>query len=183
MYTRICPCYQYEKCLYVYLLPFNDSKCLYWWIGKSEYTYIRWQFNDNDVFRSMNFCNEVVRRFDRTSVSTIDFDDFIQVCVMLKTLTDKFREKDGNQNGRIQLRYEEVCLSNYFTRAVSCSLSRGSWVRYLPSALFLHVDYSMSICCSYPTKDKISKWYNLHTSDPQQNCYLSFTFNIIKSAL
>lgn len=56
---------------------------------------------------SMNFCNDVVRRFDRSSVNTIDFDDFIQVCVMLKTLTDKFREKDRNQNGHIQLRYEE----------------------------------------------------------------------------
>ncbi|XP_077976281.1 sorcin-like isoform X2 [Styela clava] len=56
---------------------------------------------------SMDFTKLVVRQFDRTSVNTIDFDDFIQVCVMLKTLTDKFREKDRNQNGNIQLRYEE----------------------------------------------------------------------------
>ena len=50
----------------------------------------------------------IVRVFDKTSVSTMDFDDFIQVCVMLKILTDKFRDKDRNQSGHIQLHYEEV---------------------------------------------------------------------------
>lgn len=64
----------------------------------------------------MNFCYEVVRKFDRTSVNTIDFDDFIQVCVMLKTLTDQFRQKDKNQTGHIQLHYEEVQLSPEITK-------------------------------------------------------------------
>ena len=56
----------------------------------------------------MDFCRLIVRVFDRTSANTIDFDDFIQVCVMLRTLTDKFRAKDRNQNGFVQLHYEQV---------------------------------------------------------------------------
>ena len=58
--------------------------------------------------RSMDFCRLVVRVFDKTSINSIDFDDFIQVCVMLQILTDKFRAKDRNQNGFVQLHYEEV---------------------------------------------------------------------------
>lgn len=56
---------------------------------------------------SMGFCKVVVRHFDRASRNTIDFDDFIQVCVMMKMLTDKFREKDTRMTGNITLRYEE----------------------------------------------------------------------------
>jgi len=52
----------------------------------------------------------IVRVFDKTSRNSIDFDDFIQVCVMLHTLTDKFREKDENRTGTIQLHYEQVGL-------------------------------------------------------------------------
>ena len=60
------------------------------------------------LLRSMDFCRLIVRVFDKTSVNSIDFDDFIQVCVMLQILTDKFRTKDRNQNGFVQLHYEEV---------------------------------------------------------------------------
>lgn len=38
----------------------------------------------------------------------MNFDDFIQCCVMVKTLTDQFRGKDVQQRGIVQLRYEEV---------------------------------------------------------------------------
>ncbi|XP_077975978.1 sorcin-like isoform X1 [Styela clava] len=56
---------------------------------------------------SHQFCQLIVRLFDRSSVNTIDFDDFIQVSVMLKNLTDKFRQKDTHQKGIVQLGYEE----------------------------------------------------------------------------
>merc|ERR1739838_56998 len=64
---------------------------------------------------SKNFSQMIVRTFDKTSAGghhrrgspSIDFDDFIQVCVSLHTLTDSFRAKDTNQSGQINIRYEE----------------------------------------------------------------------------
>ncbi|CAL1531560.1 unnamed protein product [Lymnaea stagnalis] len=57
---------------------------------------------------SPQFSQVVVRVFDRNRGGyTINFDDFIQACVMLKSLTDKFREKDTNQTGQINIGYEE----------------------------------------------------------------------------
>lgn len=59
---------------------------------------------------SPQFCNTVIRVFDKRGSRTINFDDFIQACVMLKTLTDKFRVKDTQQNGVIRINYEEFLL-------------------------------------------------------------------------
>ncbi|BFZ17233.1 hypothetical protein BsWGS_20273 [Bradybaena similaris] len=57
---------------------------------------------------SPQFSQLVVRVFDRNKGGcSINFDDFIQACVMLKTLTDKFRVKDVSQNGQIRISYEE----------------------------------------------------------------------------
>jgi len=56
---------------------------------------------------SPQFCTLCVRVFDRSSANTMKFDDFIQCCVMLKSLTDSFRKFDTNQNGRIQINYEQ----------------------------------------------------------------------------
>ncbi|XP_059152878.1 sorcin-like [Physella acuta] len=57
---------------------------------------------------SPQFSQVVVRVFDRNRGGyCINFDDFIQACVMLKSLTDKFREKDVNQTGQINIGYEE----------------------------------------------------------------------------
>jgi len=56
---------------------------------------------------SPQFCNLCVRVFDRTNANTMKFDDFIQCCVMLKTLTDSFRKLDTNQNGVINISYEQ----------------------------------------------------------------------------
>ncbi|KAK3610676.1 hypothetical protein CHS0354_028061 [Potamilus streckersoni] len=67
----------------------------------------------NTAFRSFGynlspqFCDLIVRVFDRRGGRNIKFDDFIQACVMLKTLTDKFRVKDVQQNGMIRITYEE----------------------------------------------------------------------------
>lgn len=56
---------------------------------------------------SPEFCATVVRRFDRAGRNCIQFDDFIQSCVMLHHLTNSFRAKDVTQQGRVTLRYEE----------------------------------------------------------------------------
>lgn len=56
---------------------------------------------------SPQFSQTVIRVFDRRGSGTINFDDFIQACVMLKTLTDKFRVKDQQQRGVVNISYEE----------------------------------------------------------------------------
>ena len=62
----------------------------------------------NYFFRSPQFSQLCVRVFDRNNVRTMKFDDFIQCCVMLKTLTDAFRKHDSNQSGVININYEQV---------------------------------------------------------------------------
>ena len=37
----------------------------------------------------------------------INFDDFIQLCVVLQTLTAAFRDKDHDRDGYIRIHYEE----------------------------------------------------------------------------
>lgn len=48
-----------------------------------------------------------MKKFDRHGRGTIAFDDFIQLCVTLQTLTDSFRRFDTNKNGWIQIHYEQ----------------------------------------------------------------------------
>ncbi|XP_077979531.1 sorcin-like isoform X2 [Glandiceps talaboti] len=56
---------------------------------------------------SMDFCRLVVARFDRKSMNTINFDDFIQCCVMLRSLTEAFKVKDSQRSGWITVTYEQ----------------------------------------------------------------------------
>ena len=58
--------------------------------------------------RSPQFSQMVVQVFDRRGSRSINFDDFIQACVMLKTFTDKFRSKDAQQQGVINISYDDV---------------------------------------------------------------------------
>lgn len=73
----------------------------------------------NNIFsssRSPNFSNLCVRKFDRLNVHTMKFDDFIQCCVMLKSLTDAFRKHDHQQTGTVTINYEQVKQSNHGTK-------------------------------------------------------------------
>jgi Ca2+-binding EF-hand superfamily protein len=49
----------------------------------------------------------MLRKFDRFGRGTILFDDFIQCCVVLHTLTAAFRQFDTDQDGYITIHYEQ----------------------------------------------------------------------------
>lgn len=63
---------------------------------------------------SMPFCQLIVVKFDRAEKKSLKFDDFIQSCVMLRSLTDAFRVRDTNLDGTIQVAYED-----FMTMAIS----------------------------------------------------------------
>ncbi|CAG9767044.1 unnamed protein product [Ceutorhynchus assimilis] len=56
---------------------------------------------------SDNLINTMVRKFDRHGNGTILFDDFIQACINLHTLTSAFRKYDTDQDGYITIHYEQ----------------------------------------------------------------------------
>jgi len=49
----------------------------------------------------------MVKKFDRLGRGTIAFDDFIQCCVVLHTLTSSFRQHDTDMDGVITIHYEQ----------------------------------------------------------------------------
>lgn len=49
----------------------------------------------------------LMRKFDRFGNGTILFDDFIQACVTLHTLTAAFRQYDTDQDGFITIHYDQ----------------------------------------------------------------------------
>jgi len=59
---------------------------------------------------SDRFYDLLIRKFDRTGRGTVAFDDFIQACVSIQTLTNAFRERDQLQNGQITINYEDFLL-------------------------------------------------------------------------
>ncbi|UJR20762.1 hypothetical protein I4U23_023880 [Adineta vaga] len=56
---------------------------------------------------SDRFYDLLIRKFDRTGRGTVAFDDFIQACVSIQTLTNAFRQHDRLQNGQITINYED----------------------------------------------------------------------------
>jgi Ca2+-binding EF-hand superfamily protein len=56
---------------------------------------------------SEQFYNLLLKKFDRSGTGKIYFDDFIQLCVVLQTLTAAFRDKDKDLDGWINIQYEE----------------------------------------------------------------------------
>ncbi|XP_035213650.1 programmed cell death protein 6-like isoform X2 [Stegodyphus dumicola] len=53
------------------------------------------------------FYDLLVQKFDRDGTRTIKFDDFIQCCVLLQSLTAAFRFHDTDLDGWIRISYEE----------------------------------------------------------------------------
>ena len=60
------------------------------------------------LFRSLQFCSLCTRVFDRGDTHTMKFDDFIQCCVMLRSLTEGFKKLDTNRTGVVTINYEQV---------------------------------------------------------------------------
>ncbi|EDV22565.1 uncharacterized protein TRIADDRAFT_28496 [Trichoplax adhaerens] len=56
---------------------------------------------------SSQFVNLIIARFDPQSRRGLKMDMFIQVCVLLKQLTDAFRNRDTQQAGTIRIGYED----------------------------------------------------------------------------
>ena len=56
---------------------------------------------------SPQFAQMVVFRYDPLARQRLSLDNFIQACVLLRTVTDTFRQKDAQMRGSIQLSYEE----------------------------------------------------------------------------
>lgn len=59
---------------------------------------------------SDKFYEILIRKFDRQGRGTVAFDDFIQCCVVLQTLTSAFRFYDTDQDGWIQIGYEQFLM-------------------------------------------------------------------------
>jgi hypothetical protein len=67
------------------------------------------------LLSSMQFCFLCTRVFDRGDTRTMKFDDFIQCCVMLRSLTEGFKRLDSNRSGVVTLNYEqflEIAIDN-----------------------------------------------------------------------
>lgn len=56
---------------------------------------------------SDQFYDILMRKYDREGRGVIYFDDFIQVCVTLQTLTAAFRHHDQDMDGWIRISYED----------------------------------------------------------------------------
>ncbi|XP_071785528.1 programmed cell death protein 6-like [Asterias amurensis] len=56
---------------------------------------------------SDRFFTLLIRKFDRQGKGSIAFDDFIQCCITLQTLTNSFKAFDTNRNGWIEIGYEQ----------------------------------------------------------------------------
>jgi len=56
---------------------------------------------------SDRFYEILIRKFDRSGRGVITFDDFIQCCVVVQTITSTFQQYDKNRSGTIELRYEQ----------------------------------------------------------------------------
>ena len=59
---------------------------------------------------SDNFYQLVMRKYDQDRKGSINFDDFIHLCVTLQKLTNSFRQKDTDTDGIIRVTYEDFLL-------------------------------------------------------------------------
>lgn len=56
---------------------------------------------------SPRFVQTVLYKFDHFGRRSLTLDNFIQSCVMIKSLTDAFKQRDSNMSGTITLSYED----------------------------------------------------------------------------
>jgi Ca2+-binding EF-hand superfamily protein len=56
---------------------------------------------------SPQFTQIIVVKFDHHGQKALTLDNFIQSCVMLKSLTDAFRQRDTSLTGSVRMSYED----------------------------------------------------------------------------
>ena len=56
---------------------------------------------------SPQFASMVVYRYDPLAKQRLSLDNFIQACVLLKSITDTFRQRDTQGQGSIQVNYDD----------------------------------------------------------------------------
>ncbi|CAF4500851.1 unnamed protein product [Rotaria socialis] len=59
---------------------------------------------------SDRFYDLLIKKFDRSGRGTVAFDDFIQACVSIQTLTTAFSQHDHLKTGEITINYEDFLL-------------------------------------------------------------------------
>jgi len=59
----------------------------------------------------------IVWRYDAVTRQGIAMDNFIQVCVLIKNVTETFRQKDTQMQGTIRLSYEEFMFMSLLNKA------------------------------------------------------------------
>lgn len=62
----------------------------------------------------------MIQRFDRRKCGEILFDDFIRCCLILHELTEKFKGKDVNLNGKIDLTYQDFLMMIFDCATLFC---------------------------------------------------------------
>ncbi|CAG5895783.1 programmed cell death protein 6 isoform 1-T1 [Menidia menidia] len=77
-------------------------------IDKNELKQALTGFGEQKSYRlSDQFYSTLIEKFDRQRKGQVAFDDFIQCCIVLQRLTDVFRRYDTDQDGWIQVSYEQ----------------------------------------------------------------------------
>ncbi|XP_042208302.1 programmed cell death protein 6-like isoform X2 [Homarus americanus] len=56
------------------------------------------------------FYDVLMKRFDRSGKGVVHFDDFIQCCIVLHTLTSEFRQRDQEQKGIATFTFDQYML-------------------------------------------------------------------------
>ncbi|KAI8369451.1 uncharacterized protein BYT42DRAFT_584524 [Radiomyces spectabilis] len=56
---------------------------------------------------SDGFITVLIQKFDKYGKGDVTFDNFVQACVNIKTLTDSFQRFDTDRDGWIQINYEQ----------------------------------------------------------------------------
>ncbi|CAG8805569.1 393_t:CDS:2, partial [Gigaspora rosea] len=56
---------------------------------------------------SDNFISVLLKKYDKYGRGDVTFDNFVQSCVTIKTLTDSFRRYDTDNDGWILINYEQ----------------------------------------------------------------------------
>lgn len=62
------------------------------------------------------FAQTVVAKFDIMGRQSLTLDNFIQSCVMLKSLTDAFKSRDPTSSGRVNMSYEDFMTLAVFNK-------------------------------------------------------------------